>query len=367
MSPARPFQVRRVVVKVGTSIVTRGDGRLALGRLGALVEELHALHQHAEVVLVTSGSIGLGAARLGYDAVPSEVVDRQACAAAGQGALIATYDALFRQLDLAAAQVLLTEDDFLHRRRYLNLRATLERLVARGAVPVVNENDTVSTLELACGRDRVFGDNDRLSALVAARLDADLLVLLTDVDGVYTAAPGTPDACRIDTWQDDKVSLGPGSALGRGGMGAKLRAARMAQHVGVHVVIASGFVPGVLGRVVAGDVEGTWFPAQAGLSQRGRWLAYASAPDGRITVDAGAREAILSRGASLLPVGVTQVEGDFSASAIVSLIGPDGTEFARGVAASDARSARARCGQSGERALIHRDDIVFLQLDPEAQ
>ena len=189
MSPARPFQVRRVVVKVGTSIVTRGDGRLALGRLGALVEELHALHQHAEVVLVTSGSIGPGAARLGYDAVPSEVVDRQACAAAGQGALIATYDALFRQLDLAAAQVLLTEDDFLHRRRYLNLRATLERLVARGAVPVVNENDTVAVRELR------FGDNDNLAALTAVQLGADALFLFTDVDYLYTANPRTdPDA-----------------------------------------------------------------------------------------------------------------------------------------------------------------------------
>lgn len=364
---ARPFQVRRLVVKVGTAVVTRADGRLALGRLGSLIEDLHTcISTGVQVVLVSSGSIGLGATRLGYESVPSDVVDRQACAAAGQGALMATYDTLLRQLGGTAAQVLLTEDDFLHRGRYLNLHATLERLVERGALPVVNENDTVSTTELAVGRDRVFGDNDRLSALVAAGLDADLLVLLTDVDAVYTAAPSTPGAERISTWADDTVEIGPGSALGRGGMGMKIRAARVAQHSGVHVVIASGTRPGVLPRVVAGQELGTWFPAAGGLSRRGRWLAYATAPEGRLVVDDGARRALVDGGSSLLPVGVVEVLGRFDAGSVVSVCDDSGVEFARGVCAVGADEARALAGRSGgQRALVHRDHVVLLLLDEE--
>lgn len=354
-------EVRRVVVKVGTGVVARRDGRLALGRLGALVESIHdLLDQGIEVAVVTSGAIGLGARRLGQ--VPATVVERQACAAAGQGALVAAWDHLFSQLDRTVAQVLLTEDDFLHRERYLNLHATLEHLMQAGAVPLINENDTVSTTELALGRDRVFGDNDRLSALVAAGVDADLLLLLSDVDGVYTEPPGTPGATRIATFRGDSVQIGAGSALGRGGMAAKIEAARIAARTGTHVIIASGEDEGVVGRAVSGEDVGTWFAADAGLSRRRRWLGYATAPEGVIVVNRGARDALVGTGASLLPAGILSVQGDFEAGAVVSLVCGDGPEFARGLCAQSAEQTRNLAGVAGgQRAAVHRDHIVLLR------
>lgn len=354
---------RRIVVKVGTGVVTGDHGRLALGRLGGLVEEVVGLRADGrEVVLVSSGAVGLGAGRLGYDAVPTGVVDRQACAAAGQGALIGIYDRLLSELGYTVAQLLLTEGDFLDRTRYLHLHATLEHLLSRGAIPVVNENDTVSIHELVQGRDKVFGDNDRLSALVAAGIGADLLVLLTDVDGVYTAPPGTPNATRISTWDNEEVALGARSALGRGGMGAKIAAAQMAQHTGAHVVVANASDAGILRRVCRGDDVGTWFPATDGLSRRGRWLGYATAPTGRICVDAGAKRAVAEGRKSLLPAGIVSVTGAFEAGAVVSLVGPDGTEFARGLCARSADDVRAVVGRTGgQRAVVHRDNVVVLR------
>jgi glutamate 5-kinase len=358
---------RRIVVKVGTAVVTRPDGGLALGRLGRLAEELHALRARgAEVILVTSGAIGLGAGRLRYEGPPTAVVDRQACAAAGQGALMAIYDTLLRQLGHVAAQVLLTEADFLHRERYLHLHATLERLLERGAVPIVNENDTVSIAELAVGRDRVFGDNDRLSALVAAGVDAELLILLTDVDGVYTAPPGSPGARRVPVWTGEHVAIGAGNAVGRGGMGAKIRAAEIAVHGGAQVVIAGGADLGVIGQIVAGEDVGTWFPAVTGLSARRRWLAYATAPAGAVRVNDGAREAMVTRRASLLPAGVVGVSGEFIAGAVVSLRTEAGREFARGIAGRSAGELRELAGRGGRhKAVVHADNVVILHGEEE--
>ncbi len=358
-------RARRVVVKVGTAVVTGPEGRLALGRLGALVEQLHLLRgQGREVLLVSSGAVGLGASKLGMSA-PTALVDRQACAAAGQGALIALYENLFRQLGEVGAQVLLTEEDFLHRHRYLKLHDTLERLLELGAVPVINENDTVSTAEIALGKDKVFGDNDRLSALVAAGVDADLLVLLTNVDGVYSAPPGTPEARRIDTWTaETEVRFGAGSAGGRGGMQAKIAAAEVAVRAGTSAVVASGMDPTALLRIVQGEEVGTLFPARVPWNRRRRWLAYATQPVGRLVVNAGARAAMVERNASLLAAGVEAVEGAFDAGAVVSVVGPDGREFARGICA---RSSGEALGDSGgrSRALVHRDNIVILSVEDE--
>lgn len=355
--------VRRIVIKVGTGVVTRPDGRLALGRLGALAEDIHDLigsgHQ---VMVVSSGAIGLGAGRLGLQTVPVGVVDRQACAAAGQGALVATWDNLLSRLGHPVAQVLLTEDDFLHRERYLNLHATLERLLDAGAVPIVNENDTVSTTELAVARDRVFGDNDQLSALVSAGTDADLLVLLSDVNGVHTAPPGSEGAVRISMWEGEKVTIGAVSARGRGGMGAKISAALIGAHGGTHVVIASGDEPGVVGRVVSGEDVGTWFPAAPGLSKKRRWLAYATAPEGVVRVNDGARAAMVERSASLLPAGIVGVTGTFAEGSVVSIATIDGPEFSRGVCTISADALREIVGRTGgQRAVIHRDNVVLLR------
>jgi glutamate 5-kinase len=356
-------RARRVVVKVGTGVVARDDGRLALGRMGALVEQVRALQEGGrQVILVSSGAVGLGAERLRFDRKPVSVVDRQACAAAGQSALMAFYDALFGRLGGACAQVLLTEDDFGSRHRHVHLAATLDRLLELGVVPIINENDTVSTAEIALSGSTIFGDNDRLSALVAGGIGADALALLTDVDGIYTAPPGEPGSVRIPVWEGGPVKLGAGSALGRGGMGAKIAAAKVGAASGVHVVVASGGDPQVLSRVFAGEDVGTWFPAEGGLNGVRRWLAFATAPEGRLIVNDGAREALIHRKASLLMPGISSVDGSFAAGAVVSVCDEAG-EFARGRTDRSSDEIRAAIGATAGRgkAVVHRDQVVIVR------
>ncbi len=352
---------RRLVVKVGTAVVTRDDGHLALGRLGALVEQLHALRvQGREVLLVSSGAVGLGAERLGVDRKRATVVDLQACAAAGQGALMGLYDAFFGRLGYRTGQVLLTEEDFHHRARHVHLAATLQRLLALGAIPVINENDAVSTAELMFARGEVFADNDRLAALVASALGCDALILLSNVDGLLSAPPGEPGSERIPVYTGQDVTLGGRSAVGRGGMAAKLEAAKVAAKSGVPTVIAHGGRTGVLDALMRGDDIGTLFPASRSLKARDSWLAYATVPAGRLHVNHGAHQAIVERNASLLPIGVESVHGDFGAGAVVSLV-HKGEEFARGLCALSSSVATARCGQPGpHKALVHRDKLVIL-------
>lgn len=357
---------QRVVVKVGTAVVAREDGRLALGRLGSLVEQLHALQAEGrEVLLVTSGAVGVGAERLGFERPPRSVVDRQACAAAGQSSLMALYDELFGRLGGRCAQVLLTEEDFAVRHRHVHLAGTLARLLSLGVVPIINENDTVSTAEVALTGPTVFGDNDRLSALVASGLDADVLVLFTDVDAVYDRPPAEEGAVRISRWEGEPVRLGANSSLGRGGMGAKITAAQVGAASGVHVVIAGGRQPDVLGRLLAGEDLGTWFPARPGMTGKQRWLAFATAPAGRLVVNEGAHRALVDRKASLLAPGLLSVEGAFEAGSIVSVCGPEGGEFARGRCDRSAEELRAGLGKPEEgrgRAVVHRDHVVILEV-----
>ena len=360
MSSAVP---RRVVVKVGTGVVARDDGGLALGRMGALVEQLHELRsQGIEVLLVSSGAVGLGARRLGFSkrSQVKGVVDRQACAAAGQGALMAFYDALFQRLGTTSAQVLLTEEDFHFRQRFNNLTATLERLLRLGAVPVLNENDTLSTAELALDkgpeRGSVFGDNDRLSALVATYLRADLLVLLSNVDAVYTEPPGTLGARPIRVFSEKTAFVeGTTSTLGRGGMGSKIEAARLAARGGVTAFIGSGDDRHILRRILDGEAVGTRFDAQPDAQRMPRkkaWLAFATGTAAAtFHINAGARTALLERGASLLAVGVERVEGQFSAGDVVEIV-HEGERIARGLADhTDLLSAPP---------LVHRDHLVLL-------
>ena len=359
---ARLGSAKRIVIKVGTGVVASQSGQLALGRLGSLVEQVRRQRDAGrEVIVVSSGAIGLGMERLGFAVPPTAVVDRQACAAAGQGALVAFYDVLFQRVGLTAAQVLLTEDDFGVRQRYLNLHATLDRLLALGAVPIINENDTVSAAELAMA-GQVFGDNDHLSALVASGCDADALVLLSDVDGLYSAPPGSEGARLVSVFDEtSRFELGPGSASGRGGMGAKVRAARIGALCGVEVVITSGFQAGVVDRVLAGETIGTWFPAQTGLNRRRRWLAFATAPAGRLVVNHGAWDAMVNRQASLLAPGVLSVKGDFEAGSVVSIRDERGLEFARGLCDRASGDVREGIG-TGKRGkpVVHRDNVVVM-------
>jgi glutamate 5-kinase len=264
----RVARARRIVIKLGTNVIIRDDGAPAVGLVHGLVESAINLRRDGkEVIFVSSGAIGLGVRRLGMESSPTELAVKQACAAVGQSQLMALYESGFQHFDVATAQVLLTEDDFLDSVRYSNLRATLEMLLKLGVVPIINENDTVSTIELERPRaengDRVFGDNDKLSALVMTKMDADLLILLSDVGGLYSGHPSDPAAELISEVSgitpDHIAGAGNANGRGRGGMLTKVEAARIAMEAGKIAVIASGRIPGVVERVCSGDPVGTVF------------------------------------------------------------------------------------------------------------
>src|SRR5215212_9964072 len=374
---------RRAVVKLGTSVVSGAGGEVSAERVAPVVRALAELHAEGRgLVLVSSGAVGLGAGRLGLArARLGDVVVRQACAAVGQSLLMHAYEVMI-------AQVLLTEDDFTDRRRYSNLQRTMERLLKLGVVPVVNENDTVSTAELEYvpGGARVFSDNDRLAALVASKLASDALVLLSDVDGLLVPRPpGEPCAVEPDeelmvlpyvaevTPELKALASGP-SATGRGGMVTKLEAAEIAMRAGCVAVIANGRRPDTLARVFAGEPVGTAFVPTTRMAGKRRWIAYAAGVRGRVVVNDGAREAILRGKASLLASGVVRVEREFEPQDVVSIAGPSGCEFARGIANCASSEASALVGEVldesvGEgsprarraRVLVTRDNIVITE------
>ncbi|MFT5680281.1 MAG: glutamate 5-kinase [Myxococcota bacterium] len=365
-------KAERLIIKLGTRVLTHDDGSLALSRLFSVIEVAASWRRGGrEVLIVTSGAVGLGRDALGFDQTPTELSERQACAAVGQSRLMRLYQEGFDQLSVPCGQVLLTQGDFDDRLRCLNLRATLLTLLRRGVVPVINENDAVSTEELAFieGESRpVFGDNDKLSALVAAELGADLLVLLTDVEGIYARDPRIdPSAPLLHTVRpEDTIEAGgPLTAASRGGMASKLEAAQIAARSGCHAVIASGRRIGALAAVLAGEEVGSWLPAEEALGARRRWIAFAAAPRGRLLLDAGAVLALNQRGASLLAAGVVGVEGVFAAGDVVVLVGPDGVEVGRGAVGCDADTARLWCagkppeGVRNHNALVHRDHMVL--------
>lgn len=378
----RIHSARRVVVKVGTNVVMREDGALALGRLYGLIESVAGnVKEGREVLLVSSGAVGLGRQALGLPAKSKELVTKQACAAAGQGRLMAVYQEAFGRMGLVAAQVLLVEEDFSSRTRYLNLRATLNRLLELKAVPILNENDVVSTVELENpeGSPRIFGDNDKLSALVASKMEADLLVLLTDVDGLYTANPSKMhDARRLSVVEkvtpDVLAYAEGGSSRGRGGMKTKLEAAGIATRSGAITVIASGREAGVLDRVLSGEEVGTVFLPLRSLDGKRRWIAYAATVSGVVTVNDGARQAIIERKASLLPAGITEISGEWGRGDVVEIRDRWGRLFARGqvnygsgetrkVLGMQSDEVKAVLGKKNLDALVTRNEIVVL--DPE--
>jgi len=348
----------RIVVKLGTGVLTDSRKQPDLAQMEQLVAQMAGQRQAGkEIVLVTSGAVGAGMGALGYETRPAELAERQACAAVGQSRLMATYDKLFSKFNLAVAQVLLTHDDLEHHERHLNARNTLVTLLGRGVVPIINENDAVSVTELK------FGDNDKLSALVASLLPADLLVILTTVDGVIEnfgkANPKTISIIeRIDS-AIEAMAGGTTSATAVGGMKSKIDAAKIVVRSGIPLVIASGKKNGVLARVVAGEEEGTLFVAPAAkLQGRKRWIAFFHHPKGALFVDDGAKLALREKGKSLLPPGVARCEGDFNSGEVVRICDLDGLEFARGIARFDSQAVRAR--NLPKEELVHRDDLVIL-------
>lgn len=361
------------MVKVGSGLIASPRAGLDAERIRRLADDLaHAGAGGKEVVLVSSGAIASGMARLGLTERPRSIPEKQATAAVGQSALMWHYEQAFARHGLKVAQVLLTQEDIGHRSRYLNARNTLLTLLRFGVLPVVNENDTVAVEEIK------VGDNDNLSALVAHLVDADLLVLLTDVDGLYTGDPRRdPTAKRVDevealTEEVQRLAWDSEETVSVGGMSTKLQAAQKAMASGIPMVIASGREPHTLPRLLKGERVGTLFlPKGDRLSARKRWLAFAVPPQGRLTVDEGAKRALIEHGKSLLPSGVVEVEGEFQAGELVSLTGADGKEFARGLANYDAaelrriRGAKTTAiegilGYKGLDEVIHRDNLAVL-------
>lgn len=368
-------QASRIVVKVGTGVLTDPTAGLCTSRLSRIVQSLASAHADGkEIILVSSGAVGLGRAQLGIDAHVGNLATRQACAAIGQGQLLARYSDAFAEHGIGVGQVLLTRSDFDDRLRYLHLRSTLTTLLRHRVIPIINENDAVSTEELAFDETAevpVFGDNDGLSTLVATKLSADVLVLLTDVAGVYRRNPvDHPSDEPLSEWTESSPAdieiATSNSALGRGGMGSKIRAAQAAARSGCAVVIASGIDPEALQQVLRGGQEGTYFAPAGGLDARDRWIACGAPVRGTLHLDVGAIAALRNRGASLLAAGVDAVSGAFQAGDVVLLVDADGTEVGRGIVHCDAATARAWSeGQrpSGIRnhdALVHRDHLVVL-------
>lgn len=354
---------RRIVIKLGTSTVTEPNGELCEKRVVPIVGGIaELLTEGRQVVLVTSGAVGLGRWQLGlHSARLKDMAVKQACAAAGQGLLMAAYKRLFDEYSVKVAQVLLTEEDFSNWGRYSNLRRTMEKLIGFGAVPIVNENDTVSTAELeekGTGRKAAFSDNDRLAALAMSGLEADALVLLTNVPGLLRGKSGAAETISFVpqiTAELRAIASGP-STGGRGGMTTKLEAAEIAMNCGGTAVIADGNDPATLRKIFAGETLGTAFAPGARMRGKRRWLAFAAGVSGRVVVDGGAHRAITVKKASLLSSGVVRVEKQFEAMDVVSIVDANGREFARGIA-----NCASTETQNKNLVVFTRDNIVLLE------
>jgi glutamate 5-kinase len=378
---------RRLVIKVGTSTVTGSEGELATERVEPIVRSISRLMTAGrQVVLVSSGAVGLGRNWLRlHRSRLHDLVTKQACAAVGQSLLMNAYKNLFSSWSIKIAQILLTEEDFSNWRRYSNLRRTMEKLLRFGVLPIVNENDTVSTAEIESiglnARTVAFSDNDRLAALVMSGLEADALVLLTNVNGLLRTRPSETDMHSngpevIPTVDEVTLELkglaaGP-STDGRGGMVSKLEAAEIAMNCGGTAVIANGRDPNIVDRIFAGEQVGTAFLPSRRIRGKRRWIAYAADVRGRVVVDAGAQHAITLGKASLLSTGLVRIESPFAPMDVVSIVDREGREFARGIAncASQeiAEALKRRGSRQGKeqraafsRILVRRDNIVLLQ------
>ena len=366
-------KTRRIVVKVGSSILASKDRGLHRTVFSHLAGEISSLkHQGYEVILVSSGAIAAGMEKLGFQRRPQTIAQKQAAAAVGQSRLMNVYESYFSRHQQTVAQVLLTHDDLSHRKRFINARGTLLALLKLGIVPIINENDTVAVDEIK------VGDNDNLSALITNLIEADLLIILTDIDGLCDADPRYhPEARCIPLVEDIETGIegiagGTGDQWRVGGMATKIEAARKTSRFGIPTIIASGTREGILHQILGGKEVGTLIlPNQTTLSSRKGWIAFHLKSKGEVVVDEGAKKAICQRGKSLLPSGVVKVNGSFDRGDAVSCLGPRGKEFARGLVnynASELEKIKGLRSHQIEKALgfkysdevIHRDDLVVL-------
>ena len=365
--------MQRIVVKLGTSVLTKGTARLSRQRMLEIVQQIAGLHEQGyEMILVSSGAQAAGRERLSFPDLGKSVPAKQMLSAVGQNYLMLVYKDLFEIFDIVVAQILLTRDDLSHRVRYLNARDTLRTLIEHQIIPIVNENDTTATDEIR------VGDNDNLSAWVASVIDADLLIILTDQRGIFTDDPRkNPQAALIQNIKhisDDlfKLAGDAGTQMGTGGMVTKMQAAQIASRSGIKTIIASGSERGIIKRLVAGEVVGTQIEAAGDLSEsRKRWLL-TGRPQGALTVDKGAVKVLMQGGASLLPVGICSVEGDFERGATLAVLSPSGREIAHGLSNYKSGDLRKLCGKKSSEivellgysygdAVLHRNNMVVLK------
>ena len=363
----------RVVVKIGTSTLTYNNGKLNLFRIEKLVRELADLaNQGKEIILVTSGAVGAGLDRLGSTERPKTIPEKQAVAAIGQGILMHMYEKLFAEYGQIVAQVLLTRENSVKHKLYINSRNTLLTLLKMGVIPVINENDAIAIDELK------IGDNDTLSATVATIVDADLLIILSDIEGVFTANPqNDPTAQLIEEITDitpeiEELAGGAGSKLGTGGMYTKIQAAKIAVNAGVTMVIASGALEGVVRNILSGENIGTIFPAkEQHLQVRKSWLAFGAMIKGELVVDEGCEKALITEGSSLLSVGIVEVKGTFDQGNSVRILSKQGREIARGLANYNSEEIKKICGKNTNNIskilgsklydeVLHRDNMVIM-------
>jgi glutamate 5-kinase len=365
--------VKRVVIKIGSRVLTDDDGGLDHAVIGRICGDIALLRERGkQVIVVSSGAIAAGRSELGLLEKPRTIPQKQAAAAIGQTRLMRSYEEGLAPHGLKAAQLLLTSEDLGSRQRFLNARATIDTLLGYGIIPVINENDTVVVDEIK------FGDNDNLSALVTNVAEADLLVILTDVEGLYSADPGQdPDARLIPLVQGitrelERSAGGSASSLGTGGMATKVAAAKKAGKNGVPTILVAGKRAGIISTAMGGEEVGTLFlPGGAGLNRRKHWIAYTLKPAGRVIVDDGARSVLQKKGTSLLPSGVVGVDGRFERGACVRICSTDGSEFARGLSDYSSSEINRLAGHNSSEieellgyryadVIIHRDNLVVI-------
>lgn len=374
-------QANRIVIKFGTNILTNDEGDVSLPRVYSFIEDVSKLKKSGkEVILVTSGAVGLGKKKLDVENTDA-VAMKQACAAIGQSKLMSIYENAFDQYSLVVAQILLTEDDFSQRKKYLSLRTTLNKLLELNVIPIINQNDTVSTIELDelySATQVCFSDNDKLSALVAGELEADLLVILSDIDGLFDSNPKTNSNAKIipvvEKVTPEIMAYGEDASLGgRGGMKTKLEAARLVTRSGGIVLIANGKIPSVISQIFAQNEIGTIFlPNDEMLSGKKRWIGYATNILGKLIVNYGAKKAILEKESSLLPVGLVDVVNEFKKGEVVSILDENEREIARGIVNYNSDECKKIAGAQSDEivkilghknydAIIGRDNITILE------
>lgn len=364
---------KRIVIKIGSSTLTHQTGKLNFSKIENLAMQIADLvNQGKEVILVSSGAIAVGMARLGLKERPKTIPGKQAAAAVGQGILMHTYEKIFADYGQVVAQILLTKADAVDRKRYTNCKNTFMALLAQGVIPIVNENDVVAVDEIK------IGDNDTLSAIVASIVDADVLIILSDIDGLYTANPQTDSTARLVaevrdiTMEIEKSAGGAGSSVGTGGMATKIQAAKIAVNSGISMLIASGETKNIIYRLMQGENMGTIFlPKETKLQFRKRWLAFGARLKGKIIIDQGCEEALITRGSSLLSAGIIAVEAVFDVGATVPIYNTLGREIARGLVNFNSQElelikglksseVEKLLGHKAYEEVIHRDNMVIL-------